>query len=79
MHALGLFHMQSRPDRDSYVKINSENIQSGMEGNFDLCDTCLTYEVGYDAKSFMHYSAYAFSTNGSPTIESIVSQIKYLL
>ena len=75
MHALGLFHMQSRPDRDSYVKINSANIQSGTEGNFEKCDTCLTYEVGYDARSFMHYHSTAFSTNGQPTIESIVSQL----
>ena len=78
MHALGLFHMQSRPDRDSYVKINSENIRSGTEGNFEKCDTCLTYEVGYDARSFMHYHSTAFSTNGQPTIESIVSQLIHL-
>ena len=73
MHALGLFHMQSRPDRDNYVKINSQNIRAGMEGNFDKCDDCLTYGIGYDARSFMHYHSTAFSTNGQPTIESIVS------
>ena len=33
-HALGLWHEQSRPDRDSYVTIYGDNIQSGKEHNF---------------------------------------------
>ena len=74
MHAIGLFHMQSRPDRDDYVQIHFDNIQDGKEHNFNKCESCLTYDVPYDAKSFMHYKYYYFAKDSSkPTISSLVS------
>ena len=74
MHAIGLFHMQSRPDRDNYVQIHFDNIQDGKEHNFNKCESCLTYDVPYDAKSFMHYKYYYFAKDYSkPTISSLVS------
>ena len=30
-HALGLFHEQSRPDRDSFVRIETQNIREGKK------------------------------------------------
>ncbi|WP_298291966.1 Dot/Icm T4SS effector Zinc-dependent metalloprotease LegP [uncultured Litoreibacter sp.] len=70
-HAFGLWHEQSREDRNSKVKINWQNITAGKEHNFNqhIADGD---DVGaYDYGSIMHYGRYAFSKNGQPTIESI--------
>ncbi len=71
-HAIGLWHEQSRVDRESYITINYDNIESGREHNF------YTYEYqGFDGKEFtssldfnsiMMYGSYSFSANGRPTI-----------
>lgn len=71
-HAIGLWHEQSRVDRDTYITLNSENIQSGREHNF------YTYkQQGMDGEEFtnsldfssiMLYSSYSFSRNGQPTM-----------
>ncbi len=66
-HALGVYHEQSRIDRDTYVTINWGNIESGREHNFAL-------ELGsgrygpYDFDSVMHYGRDYFSVNGQDTI-----------
>ena len=66
-HAMGLWHEQSRKDRDQYVTIVWANIQSGTEHNFQIESN--SRAVGaYDFDSIMHYPAYAFSTNGKATI-----------
>lgn len=63
-HTVGLWHEQSREDRDSYVTIHWENIEAGKEHNFNqqIADGD---DVGpYDYGSIMHYGRTAFSTNG---------------
>eukprot|EP00112_Aurelia_sp_Birch-Aquarium-sp1_P006001 Seg1671.13 transcript_id=Seg1671.13/GoldUCD/mRNA.D3Y31 product="Zinc metalloproteinase nas-4" protein_id=Seg1671.13/GoldUCD/D3Y31 len=72
MHAVGFFHEQSRRDRDKYVKIYWNNIQSNMKFNFNMYrdGQAATYNEPYDKGSVMHYSRYSFSTNRQPTIVS---------
>ena len=67
-HALGLWHEQSRADRNAYIKIIWENIETSHRHNFEqhLSDG---KDYGfYDYASIMHYSPYAFSKNGEKTI-----------
>ena len=69
-HALGVFHEQSRNDRDNHVIINYENIKSGLSGNFNIAGN--SFDIGpYDFSSIMHYSRRAFSKNGLDTITTI--------
>ncbi|MFH1893185.1 MAG: M12 family metallopeptidase [Candidatus Zixiibacteriota bacterium] len=72
-HALGLWHEQSREDRDDFVQINWGNIEAGRESNFYIHSPDSTW-VGfmfgpYDFMSVMHYNDDAFSKNGLPTID----------
>lgn len=70
LHALGFYHMQSTYDRDDYVTIVRENIEPGLEYNFDKYNSSIVTDFGikYDYNSVMHYSPYGFSINGKPTI-----------
>ncbi|XP_064101841.1 protein SpAN-like [Macrobrachium nipponense] len=71
-HAMGFFHEQSRNDRDSYVAVNTGNIISGREHNFDkAADTEVSnYSVPYDYSSLMHYGGAYFTKNGHLTIST---------
>ncbi|WP_395833268.1 M12 family metallopeptidase [Archangium violaceum] len=72
-HALGLWHEQSREDRDSFVRIHWENIQAGREHDFDQ-QISTTDDLGtYDYGSIMHFGAFEFSANGQPTIEVLTA------
>ena len=74
IHALGFDHVHSRPDRDQYVRIHYDNVEDGEDNiNFErLPASWLTFNVEYDAKSYMHYSPKAFSINCHYTITSEV-------
>ncbi|MCB0167524.1 MAG: M12 family metallopeptidase [Anaerolineae bacterium] len=69
-HTLGLWHEQSRPDRNNYIRINLGNIQNGQSGQFSIRQAADVYSKGayglsdeetYDFDSIMHYDQCAFS------------------
>jgi astacin len=63
-HALGMWHEQSRRDRDHYVTINWDNIQQGKEHNFWIHGSENDADLDvYDYDSIMHYSKNAFGKN----------------
>ncbi|CAJ0596080.1 unnamed protein product [Cylicocyclus nassatus] len=72
-HLIGLWHEQSRYDRDDYIKIHFENIAKGESLQFrKLSRTqATTYDVPYDYGSVMHYGKKSFSANGKITIETL--------
>ncbi|CAF4878416.1 unnamed protein product [Rotaria sp. Silwood1] len=72
------WHEQSRPDRDSYVRIYLENMIAGHEGDFQKLDNTQvdTQNTPYDYDSLMHYRRTEFSKNGLSTIETLQPNIK---
>lgn len=68
-HTVGLWHEQSRADRDTFVTIDWTNILDGYEHNFDQHITDGTDLGTYDYGSIMHYPKDAFAKDSTkPTI-----------
>ncbi|PIC16298.1 hypothetical protein B9Z55_022952 [Caenorhabditis nigoni] len=67
LHALGLWHEQSRDDRDNFISIAADKITRGTEGNFAKRTPANSDNLGqpYDLGSVMHYGAKAFSYDWS--------------
>ncbi|XP_034017605.1 meprin A subunit alpha [Thalassophryne amazonica] len=75
LHALGFYHEQSRSDRDDYVKIWWDQIEEGMEHNFNkyMDDFITDLNTPYDYESIMHYRPLSFNKNESvPTITTTI-------
>lgn len=70
LHALGMWHEQSRCDRDSFVEVLWGNIKPEFQHNFGRkCDDSSDH-VAYAEGSIMHYGTHDFSANGQPTLRS---------
>lgn len=68
-HALGLWHEQSREDRNKHVTIDLSNVEEDARHNFNQQITDGDDYGAYDYGSIMHYSAFAFARDTSkPTI-----------
>lgn len=69
-HTLGLLHEHVRPDRDKFIEILWENIMNNKVFNFEIGprQEVQSFSSDYDYGSIMHYSLYAFSKNGKPTM-----------
>ena len=59
-HSVGLWHEQSREDRDTFVTINFANIEAGKAFNFDQHISDGDDIGAYDFGSIMHYGPTAF-------------------
>jgi astacin len=70
-HVVGLYHEMSRPDRNTYVTINTANIIKGSESNFNQLGDDFQDLTLFDYASVMEYTPYAFSRNGGDVVESI--------
>ena len=60
-HVIGFNHEHSRQDRDRYVTINTGNIRSGVERNFEKLD--YVKNTPYDYYSIMHYGVGDYATS----------------
>eukprot|EP00111_Clytia_hemisphaerica_P024564 TCONS_00072424-protein len=71
MHGLGVWHEQSRGDRDQHIKINYHNMKCCKSQFTERDYTIDSLGFPYDLKSVMHYGPWAFSNGNGPTIEPL--------
>ncbi len=63
-HAIGMYHEHTRPDRDSFVEINEDNIEEDKLHNFDIRTSGYMLSP-YDYGSIMHYGRRGFAIDNS--------------
>uniref|UniRef100_A0A1I8AIB8 Zinc metalloproteinase n=1 Tax=Steinernema glaseri TaxID=37863 RepID=A0A1I8AIB8_9BILA len=66
-HALGLFHEQSRLDRDDHIWVDTSNIQAGHSGDYQKQNASTNYNYGmpYDYQGIMHHRQGVWAQNAS--------------
>jgi len=74
-HTVGLWHEQSRPDRNTYLSVNFGNLIKGSISNFNQIFDNLQTPTLFDYASIMEYPPFSFSRNGGPAIESVPAGI----
>lgn len=77
-HSLGLWHEQSRPDRDQHVEIQFHKIKPANVHNFKMMKGIDALGTRYDYLSMMHYGRSAFSkVRGDITIKTKDPNMQY--
>jgi len=73
LHAIGLYHTQSRSDRDKYVEIVWINIPKDKQYNFKKYSDKVVnhFNLPYDYESVMHYQGEDFGVAGRQTITTL--------
>lgn len=66
LHTAGLYHEQSRADRDHFVDLDLRGMSDDQRANFDKVEARVL--GNYDYASIMHYGPFAFSPGGNQTI-----------
>ncbi len=74
-HTVGLWHEQTRADRNTYIAVNYGNVIKGSFYNYDQISDNAQQNTLFDYASIMEYPAFSFSRNGAPVIESIPAGI----
>src|SRR4029077_332603 len=74
-HTIGLWHEQSRPDRNTYISVNYGNLIKGSISNFNQIFDNVQTPTLFDYASIMESPPFSFSRNGGPAIESIPAGI----
>jgi len=69
LHAAGFWHEQSRLDRDQYLNVYLNNVETSMKHNFNKVNPVEAKTIGrYDYLSVMQYGSKSFSKNGKNTM-----------
>lgn len=71
-HAVGLWHEQSREDRNKFIEVIKANVKPSSAHNFNQHILDGDDLGSYDFGSIMHYPPTAFSINTKPTIRAKV-------
>ncbi|XP_059608133.1 low choriolytic enzyme-like [Phlebotomus argentipes] len=75
LHALGFFHMTSRPDRDEFVAIQWKNIADYAAFMKLSEEEMPSYDTPYDYLSIMHPHKKVLSQNFGTTVETTDAEV----
>ncbi len=70
LHAMGLVHEHSRPDRDQFISVLWENIPLSYRSQFEIMPESFMKDwlrYDYDTQSIMHYGSQVFIANSKGT------------